>query len=146
MLFLMSALHRDVQEDFFLARDRRGPVEIIAPSELSSDSSGKKQYRKIRDTKGLDILHTIEMKIPANFSVVEPAKSNIARRLGPYGIDGWEFCIMFDGATFEYFPKLLYVTVFVYETYYSFEFTKPQWLGAPLSKKTDQALLGHAPH
>ena len=142
----MGQLCQDIQEDFWEARDRKCPVEVIVAPNAHSNGSQKKVYRKIRDTRGLEILHAIEMKIPANFSIAEPCKSNIAHKLEPYGIDGLEFCIMFDGATFEYFPKLLYVTVFIYEDYYSFEFTKPQWLGAPLSKKTDQALLGHDPH
>lgn len=79
----------------------------------------------------------------ANFTCIEPMQRLIAHHLTPYGIDAQAFSVHFDGATFEYFPKILNVRVFIFPDTYSFDFTKPQWLGSPRSRKTEQLLLGH---
>lgn len=105
----------------------------------------KRAYKRLNDLKGEKILATVQLELMANFSFIPRSQNIIRYYLEPYGIDAHKFSIHFDGATFEYYPKQLKVTVYIFEHYYSFDFTKPQWLGQPLSKNTDAMLLGKAP-
>lgn len=107
--------------------------------------SVNRHYLKLNEVQGLEILHTIPLDIIANFSFVPQTQERLSQYLTPWGIDVHGFCIYFDGATFEYYPKQLKVIVYIFEDCYSFDFTKPQWLGQPLSKNTEAMLLGKAP-
>lgn len=103
----------------------------------------ERRYKLLRDVAGEDVLAEIPLKLMANFTCIEPMQQMIAHHLAPYGINPQSFSVYFDGSTFEYFPKILSVRVFVFRDSYSFDFTKPQWLGSPRSRKTEQLLLGH---
>ncbi len=95
--------------------------------------------------KGMEIIKTIPLEIIANFSFIPQTQDRLRHYLEPWGIDVHDFSIHFDGATFEYYPKQLKATVYIFEDCYSFDFTKPQHLGQPLSKDTDAMLLGKSP-
>ncbi len=103
---------------------------------------GALPFSPLRETTEKEILAAIPLDLIANFSFIPASQDKIKRALSPYGINAEEFCIRFDGATFEFYPKQLKATVFIYVDCYNFEFTKPQWLGAPLSKNTEKMLLG----
>ena len=83
------------------------------------------------------------MELPANFAFVGNTPDQVAKLVEPYDIDALELCLLFDGATFEYYTKRLKVAIYIYDQpYYSFEFTKPQWLGAPPSKHVSALVPG----
>lgn len=114
-------------------------------AEYKKKSVFKRRYKRLSDVKSERILATVQLELMANFSFIPKSQEIIRHYLEPYNIDAHDFSIHFDGATFEYYPKQLKVTVYIFENYYSFDFTKPQWLGQPLSKNTDAMLLGKAP-
>lgn len=105
----------------------------------------KRAYVRLRETVEQEIIATETFELIANFSFVPQTQAVIKRKLEKYDIDSYDFSIHFDGATFEYFPKQLKVTVYVFQHHYSFDFTKPQHLGQPRSKGTEIMLLGRAP-
>lgn len=105
----------------------------------------KRSYKRLSDLVGQEILASVDLELIANFSFVPASQNIIKQKLSCYRIDAHDFSIHFDGATFEYYPKQLKVTVYVFQNHYSFDFTKPQHLGQPRSKNTETMLLGQTP-
>lgn len=106
------------------------------------ERSYNRPYKKLKDINGERLISTETLELIANFSFVPQTQKIIESKLAKYGIDCHEFSVHFDGATFEYFPKQLKVKIYIFQFCYSFDFTQPQHLGQPLSKNTDQMLLG----
>ncbi len=105
----------------------------------------KRPYKRLLELAGDEVLFVSRFELIANFSFVPASQNIIKQKLSCYRIDAHDFSIHFDGATFEYYPKQLKVTVYVFQHHYSFDFTKPQHLGQPRSKNTETMLLGQAP-
>lgn len=107
--------------------------------------STERTYRKLADMAGEKILAVEHLELIANFSFIPKTQQIITQKLSKYNIDPHKFSVSFDSCTFEFYPKTLKVFVYIYEFHYSFEFTKPQWLGQPRSKNTEMVLLGKTP-